>query len=160
MRFSFGPVSITLKLSHHVVLVGANRNDKLKKKNPDFRFYSLYPHAKLDFIALPSCTTISNDLALWNRDFEQCTLIFHFMTTGMFPFNISVVIVFSINIHEMDHGLCQTCWNAGPLFGISLNSLPLYFTMSDTVHRPIEKIIFCIKIIFLWNKKSIHLKVQ
>ena len=36
-----------LKVSHHVVLVGDSQNDQLKKENPDFRFYSLYPHVPL-----------------------------------------------------------------------------------------------------------------
>ena len=56
MRFSFGPVSIFLKVSHHVVLVGDSQNDKLKKENPDFRFYSLYPHVPLQ------CNKISDDM--------------------------------------------------------------------------------------------------
>jgi hypothetical protein len=35
------------------VLVGDIQNDKLKKENPDFRFYSLYPHH--------SCTTVCQE---------------------------------------------------------------------------------------------------
>ena len=36
---------------------------------------------------------------------------------------------------ELDNGLCQTWWNTGPLFGLFLSSLSLYFTMSDIVHE-------------------------
>ena len=31
----------------HVVLIGDNQNDKLKKEYPDFKFYSLYTHVPL-----------------------------------------------------------------------------------------------------------------
>ena len=42
-----GAVSIFFKVSLYVVLIGDNQNDKLKKENPDLRFYSLYPHVPL-----------------------------------------------------------------------------------------------------------------
>ena len=32
-------------------------------------------------------------------------------------------------------GLCQTWWNTEPLFDFFISSLPLYFTISDIVHR-------------------------
>ena len=46
-EFNFGAVSNFLKVSGHVVLIRYIKNDKLKKENPDFRFYSLYPHVPL-----------------------------------------------------------------------------------------------------------------
>ena len=65
-RFNFGAVSIFLKVSHHVVLVGDSQNDKLKKENPDFRFYSLYPHVPLcnsePLKALNGSTSILNEI--------------------------------------------------------------------------------------------------
>ena len=36
--------------------------------------------------------------------------------------------------YKLAYGLCQTGWNRGPLFGLFLSSLPLYFTLSDIVH--------------------------
>ena len=33
------------------------------------------------------------------------------------------------------YGLCQRWWNTGLLFGLFKSSLPLYFTISDIVHR-------------------------
>ena len=39
--------SISFKVSSHVVLIRDNQNDRLKTENPDFRFYSLYPHVPL-----------------------------------------------------------------------------------------------------------------
>ena len=41
IRLNFVAVSAFFKVSLHVVLIGDNQNDKLKKENPDFRFYSL-----------------------------------------------------------------------------------------------------------------------
>ena len=32
------------------------------------------------------------------------------------------------------HGLCQRWWNTGPLFGLFISALPLYFTISDIVY--------------------------
>ena len=46
-KFNFGAVLTFRKVSCHFVLVGYNRNNKLKKENPDFIFYSLYPHVPL-----------------------------------------------------------------------------------------------------------------
>jgi hypothetical protein len=47
IRLNFVAVSAFFKVSLHVVLIRDNQNDKLKKENPDFRFYSLYPHVPL-----------------------------------------------------------------------------------------------------------------
>ena len=33
------------------------------------------------------------------------------------------------------HGLCQRWWYTGPLFGLFKSSLPLYFPISDIVHK-------------------------
>ena len=46
-KFNFGAVLLFLKVSRHVLLIGDNKNDPLKLENPDFRFYSLYPHVPL-----------------------------------------------------------------------------------------------------------------
>ena len=47
IRLNFVAVSTFSRVSLHVVLIGNNQNDKLKKENPDFRFHSLYPHVPL-----------------------------------------------------------------------------------------------------------------
>ena len=51
-RFNFGAVSIFSKVSHHVVLIRDSQNDILKNENPNFKFYSLYPH-------VPLCTRLT-----------------------------------------------------------------------------------------------------
>ena len=46
-KFNFVAVLNFRKVTYHVVLISYNLDDKLKKENPDFRFYSLYPHVPL-----------------------------------------------------------------------------------------------------------------
>ena len=50
-------------------------------------------------------------------------------------FNSTQVNRLPIWVQQRAHGLCQRWWYTGPLFGLFINTLPLYFTISDIVYR-------------------------
>ena len=43
------------------------------------------------------------------------------------------VVILNLKYSKLN-GLCQRWWNTGPLFGLFIKALPLYFTISDIVH--------------------------
>ena len=64
-------------------------------------------------------------------EFKNCQILLY---TLLCKVPLKSFVSFVSQIAKELNGLCQRWWNTGPLFGLFISALPLYFTISDIVH--------------------------